>query len=143
LVNALGQVVGLNAMILGGDQAVAIPSNVATDWLAGQPTRRVKLGVGVRPIQIEPALARSAGIQQPAGLLVLNVQHDSLAEQAAVLVGDVLLDVAGTPVSDGDDLLNALAAHSARDKFPLKLIRAGHIQQVNIAVNPASLEKWM
>lgn len=143
LVNALGQVIGLNAMILGGDQAVAIPSNVATDWLAGQPTKRVKLGVGVRPIQIEPALARSAGIKQDAGLLVLNVQQDSLAEQAAVLVGDVLLDVAGTPVSDGDALLNALARHSTQPKLPLKLIRAGHLKELSIAVNPDSLEKWM
>ncbi len=143
LVNARGHVVGINAMILGGDQSVAIPSQVAIDWLAGQPSRRVKLGVGVRPIQIEPALAQSAGVQQPAGLLVLNVQHDSLAEQAAVLVGDVLLDVAGTPVADGEALLNALARHSSRDKLPLRFIRAGRVREVNVPVKPEALERWM
>jgi serine protease Do len=143
LVNAAGQVVGINAMILGGDQAVAIPSKVAIDWLAGQPTRRVKLGVGVRPIQIEPSLARSAGVQQPTGLLVTNVQRNSLAEQASVMVGDVLLDVAGTPLIDSDDLLNALAHHSSRDAFDLKLIRGGKVQAVNVPVREDAKERWM
>lgn len=143
LVNALGQVVGINAMILGGDQAVAIPSKVAIDWLAGQPTKRVKLGVGVRPIQIEPSLARSAGVQQPAGLLVVNIQRDSLAEQASLMVGDVLLDVAGTPVSDSDDLLNALAHNSSREVLPLKFIRGGKLNAVNVAVREESKEQWM
>lgn len=143
LVNARGHVIGLNAMILGGDQAFAIPSHVAVEWLAGQPTRRVKLGVGVRPIQIEPALGRSAGVQQPAGLLVLNVQRDSLAEEASVLVGDVLLDVAGTPVTDGDGLLDALARHSSQSSLPLRLIRGGRVKEVRVAVKPEALEKWL
>jgi serine protease Do len=37
LLNALGEVIGINAMILGGDLSVAIPSQVATEWVAGQP----------------------------------------------------------------------------------------------------------
>lgn len=35
LVNARGEVVGLNAMILGGDQGIAIPSAVAAEFVAG------------------------------------------------------------------------------------------------------------
>jgi serine protease Do len=143
LVNARGEVVGINAMILGGDQSVAIPSQVAVDWLAGQPTKRVKLGVGVRSIRIEPALARNAGVEQSVGLLVVNVQQHSLAEQAAVLVGDVLLDVAGVPVSDGDDLLNALARHSHHPTIPLKLIRGGRVRAVNVAVHEDAKERWL
>lgn len=34
LLNALGEVIGINAMIMGGDMSVAIPSHVATAWLA-------------------------------------------------------------------------------------------------------------
>jgi serine protease Do len=143
LVNANGHVIGLNAMILGGDQSLAIPSQAAVAWLAGQPTRRVKLGVGVRPIPIEPALGRSAGIHQPAGLLVLNVQPDSLAERAALLAGDVLLNVAGTPVTDGAQLLNALARHSGQTSLPLTLIRGGQVREVRLAVKPEALEGWL
>jgi S1-C subfamily serine protease len=130
-------------MILGGDQSVAIPSHVAAEWLAGQPSRRIRLGVGVRPIEIEPALARAANIQQPAGLLVVKVEHDSLADQARMMVGDVLLDVAGTPVADGDDLLNALAQGSTREALPLKLIRGGRVRVLTVAVRPEATERWM
>jgi len=51
LLNARGAVVGITAMIFGGDLTVAIPSHVASAWVAGLPTRRVYLGVGVRPPQ--------------------------------------------------------------------------------------------
>ena len=143
LVNAEGHVVGLNAMILGGDQSVAIPSHVAAEWLAGQPTRRVRLGVGVKSIQIEPSLLQTAGVQQAAGLLVVKVDSGSLAEQSSVMVGDVLLDVAGTPVADGDDLLNELARNSVRQSIPLRLIRGGRVQAVSVAVREDAKERWM
>jgi len=34
LVNAAGQVIGINSMIFGGDLSVAIPAHVARAWLA-------------------------------------------------------------------------------------------------------------
>jgi serine protease Do len=34
LVNAMGAVVGINTMIIGGDQGVAIPAHVAADFVA-------------------------------------------------------------------------------------------------------------
>jgi len=37
LLDARGDVVGLNAMVLGGDLAVAIPSDVVRRWLAAAP----------------------------------------------------------------------------------------------------------
>jgi serine protease Do len=37
LLDARGEVVGLNAMVIGGDLAVAIPSDVVRSWLASAP----------------------------------------------------------------------------------------------------------
>jgi serine protease Do len=34
LLNAGGQVIGINTMILGGDMGIAIPSHIADEWLA-------------------------------------------------------------------------------------------------------------
>jgi serine protease Do len=37
LLDARGEVVGLNAMVIGGDLAVAIPSDVVGRWLGAEP----------------------------------------------------------------------------------------------------------
>ncbi len=45
LLNAAGQVIGINAMIFGGDLSVAIPVDVVIAWIAGQPDAPVRAGV--------------------------------------------------------------------------------------------------
>src|SRR5215207_8933758 len=52
LLNARGEVVGINAMIFGG-LALAIPSNTASAWLAKEP--RPRLGVRVLPVVLPPS----------------------------------------------------------------------------------------
>ena len=54
LLNASGEVIGLNAMIFGGDQSVAIPASLIRSFLAGARTpapdasaREGKVGEGV------------------------------------------------------------------------------------------------
>ena len=45
LLNAAGEVIGLNAMIFGGDQSVAIPSSLIRSFLAGARKEKVPEGV--------------------------------------------------------------------------------------------------
>ena len=50
LLNADGRVVGINAMIFGGDLSVSIPSSVVQNWLAELPDRRVTLGIEIQTV---------------------------------------------------------------------------------------------
>jgi serine protease Do len=95
LVDAHGAVVGINAMIFGGDQGVAIPSHVVASWLAAEPSRRVYLGVEVRPIELPPSPRDERRRPRAAGLLVGTVHADGPANRAGLLAGDVLLEVDG------------------------------------------------
>jgi serine protease Do len=52
LLNVEGAVIGINAMIFGGDLSVAIPSHVASEWIAGSPDNPVRLGIGVQAVQL-------------------------------------------------------------------------------------------
>jgi serine protease Do len=45
LLNAAGEVIGLNAMIFGGDQSVAIPAGVIRSFLETARRERVPQGV--------------------------------------------------------------------------------------------------
>ena len=136
LLDASGTVVGINAMVFGGDLGVCIPSNVVSDWIAGLPRRQVSLSIELQPVELpdslrtkEPALAKRA-----TGLLVVGASLDGHQDSASVLIGDVLLDVDGQPVDDVNSLLGRLARHDARSSVRLNVIRGGVYQAVNVDI---------
>lgn len=144
LLDAEGKVIGINAMIFGGDLAVAIPSNVVSSWLAGLPKRRVTLGIEVQPIELPPAIRQKAGVEaeQASGLLVIALESmpsDGLngtgqAVHTGVLIGDILLNVAGKSVVDVASLLDVVARHEPQDNVHVKVVRGGTIVTLDVAI---------
>ena len=134
LLNAAGAVIGINAMIFGGDLAVAIPSHVATEWLAGQPTHRVYLGVGVQPVQLPPMRPWGPSGGRAAALLVANVDPQGPAGGAGVQPGDILLEANDQPVVDPDSLLNILASTESGSTVRLRVLRGEAVRVIPVAV---------
>ncbi|HEX5700626.1 MAG TPA: trypsin-like peptidase domain-containing protein [Rubrobacter sp.] len=124
LLNARGEVVAINAMIFGS-MALSIPSNAADAWIAGE--RRPKLGIGVLPVEVPVSLQREAGT---AGLVIAGVETGGAAERAGLLVGDVLLAVAGKPLGEVGTLLEAVAR--AGDAVSLRVMRGGKIMAMEV-----------
>jgi len=132
MLNAQGAVVGITAMIFGGDMAVAIPSKVTSDWVAGLPSRRVYLGVGVQPVELPIEIKGRDRAALAAGLLVTGLETDGPAARAGLLVGDVLLAAAGKPVVDGEALLDVLAQSAAERSVQLHVMRRGAVQTLDV-----------
>jgi serine protease Do len=124
LLNARGEVVAINAMIFGS-MALSIPSNSAAAWVAGD--RRPKLGIGVLPVEVPVSLRREAG---PAGLVIAGVETGGAADRAGLLVGDVLLAVAGEPLEEPETLLETVAR--ADDAVSLRVMRGGKIMVMEV-----------
>lgn len=140
LVNARGEVVGVNAMILGG-LSLAIPSNAARAWAASSEgdAGRPRLGVGVRAVPLPAPLRAAAG--QDRGLLVVTVEPGGPAGRSGVLVGDVLLGLSGSPggaagetFEDAGALLEAVSrargAGPRDERLSLRLLRGGVVRGV-------------
>ena len=129
LLNARGEVVGINAMIFGR-LALSIPSNAASTWLAGAGQRRPRLGVRVLPVEL-PASLRSANREAAeAGLMIAAVEAEGPGGRAGLLVGDILLGVGdGTP-EDATTLLDDIAR--AGDAVRLRVMRGGKISFVDV-----------
>lgn len=126
LVNARGEVVGVNAMISGG-LSLAVPSNTAGAWASGEPgaTLRPRLGVRVRSV------ALSASVGRETGLVIFAVSPGGPADRSGLLVGDVLLDVAGEPIEDPASLRDALArAVSPGGAVRLRVMRGGETLKI-------------
>jgi len=98
LADAEGRVIGINTAVVAGGLALAIPSDSVLAFL--QRGARPALGIAVRPVALSP----SGSI----GLLVLEVASQSLAENASLLIGDVLVAANTQRFRSADDLSDAI-----------------------------------
>jgi len=138
LLNASGEVVGINAMIMGGDLAVAIPSQVLSEWAGALGRGRARLGVGVQPVAL-PAAMQQQWAGQASGLLVASVTPDGVAARGGVLLGDVLLDLAGAALPDTATLQRLLGQRTDGETVRLHLLRGGAVQAIDL--NVGTLER--
>jgi serine protease Do len=125
LANAQGQVIGINTMIVGG-LALAVPSNAVERFLQGK--RRPYLGVTLRPV---PILLENKRI---LGLLIVDVAFGSLAMQANLQIGDVLIGVLGQCFNSLDDLTSVLWHAEPGDLLPLEFLRNGKRYERTVVV---------
>jgi serine protease Do len=135
LLNAEGAVVGINAMIFGGDLSVAIPSHVASEWVAGLPSRRVHLGVGLQPVELQGRRShRRAPQWRAGGMRVLTVNPGEAADRAGLRVGDVVLQIAGVPVPDADSLRATLNGLHPQESVPVHVLRGDTVREIDLRV---------
>ncbi|MBM3460554.1 MAG: serine protease [Armatimonadetes bacterium] len=123
LVDAEGRVLGINTSGLTRRYPVTLPGvtvdRVVDLILARGTAARGYLGLGMQAVQLpEKHGARTA-------VMILSVEEGGPADQAGVLLGDVLLSVAGETVSDTDDVQRVMAGISAGTATRLELLRAG------------------
>ncbi|HEX3761010.1 MAG TPA: trypsin-like peptidase domain-containing protein [Kofleriaceae bacterium] len=106
LIDADGAVIGMNTRTLlrGQDIAVATATlqRVVAELAAHGGVRRGYLGVGAYPAQLPAALAQLAG--RDRGALIASVEDGAPAAAAGVVVGDLLIELAGAPITDPESL---------------------------------------
>jgi serine protease Do len=133
LLNADGHVVGINAMIFGGDLSVSIPSSVVQTWLAELPGRRVTLGVEIQTVDLPANLRALAPSHQDTGVMIVGIRPERQARHTDLLLGDILLEVDGAATRNNETLLKTLAASQERQQLPLKLLRGGQLVELEAA----------
>jgi S1-C subfamily serine protease len=102
---------------------------IVGDLLRHGRVRRGYLGVGTQAVRLPDAVARATA--QQTGLLVSSVQAGSAADQAQLLLGDVLLALAGAALTDAAALQAALEDAEGR-KSTLSVLRAGQLLSVDV-----------
>jgi serine protease Do len=142
LVNARGQLVGINTAIIasggGGNQGIgfAIPVEMARDVMeqilkTGKVTRGY-LGVEIQ--EVTPALAKAFGLPSANGALVGDVTPGGPAAKAGLMKGDVLVTMNGTPISDFHDLRLRISQTPPGQTVKLEVIRNGQKREVSVTL---------
>jgi S1-C subfamily serine protease len=138
LVDARGQVIGINTSLLGRGQSMALPlatvRRVAEALLAQGRIRRGFLGISTQPVALPEALVGKLGLSQETGLLVLAAEPNGPADQAGLLLGDILVGFAGAPLRDTDDLLAQLDGTRIGTTQEARLVRGGELRTIPVAV---------
>lgn len=131
LLNASGQVIGVNAQIesdSGGNDGVgfAIPSDavksVADTIISGGKVQHAYLGVTI------------ATVSSGSGAQVSAVKAASPASTAGLKAGDVITAIDGTAVTTADDLTAKISAHQPGDKVTLSVTRNGSTLKVDVTL---------
>ena len=129
LLNAAGEVVGINSAMIAQGQGIgfAIPVNVASLVIDQLRNRgRVARGyLGVQLQEMEPGLQTLVGMKEAKGAVVLDVLPGSAGEAAGLRRYDVITAVAGRAVTDSDEVVRSIAARSPGSAVTLTVFREG------------------
>jgi S1-C subfamily serine protease len=138
LVNTQGQVVGLNTSHLSRAGGVALPTatiNAVVDQLLSKgKIARGYLGISMQPVRISDATKAALNLTENGGLIVIAVEAGAPAEQGGVLVGDVLIGLEGTAVSDTNDVQTLLGPDKVNQPVTLRVIRGGADTTLTVTV---------
>jgi S1-C subfamily serine protease len=142
LVDTSGQVIGLNSWYLARGQELAIPAasvnGIVHVLLREGRVRRAYLGVTSQPVRLPEPVRQQLGLAQEVGLMILSVEGASPADQAGILMGDVLVRIGGRAISDAGELRDALGSSVVGQAVSVTVIRGG--KQQEISVTPSARE---
>jgi serine protease Do len=145
LVNAHGQLVGINTFIISNSGSFAgagfaIPSQLAQSVTA-QLIRSGSVHHGYLGISIEdvtPANASFFKLTQAEGAIVSEVTPDSPAGRAGLHTGDVVVALNGRKVLNSSALQTAVAEDTPGTKISLDILRDGARQNLNVTIGEYS-----
>ena len=127
LINAAGQVIGINSAISSRASNIgfAVPINQAIAILEQLKTRgRVSRGfIGVFLTDVTPALQQTLGLSVTQGALIQDLTPRSPAERAGLKAYDVIVEVEGQPVTTNEELIRDISARQPGTVAKLDVIR--------------------
>ncbi len=138
LLNAAGEVIGINTAVMSSGQGIgfAIPINtvleIERELARSGQVRRGWLGVGIQPLTAE--LAESLGAPGERGVLVNRVLPGSPARAAGLREGDIVIRFAGSPVTGLREFQRLVAATEPGKEAELEILREGRRARIRARV---------
>lgn len=134
LINAQGEVIGINSAKIASQEVegigFAIPINTLTKDL--DVLSRAQLLVGIAGREVNEATAEQNDL--PVGVLVVEVQDNTPAYLAAMMVGDVITEFDGQKVTSVQDINRIKNEKNKGDVVTVKVYREGEYLDLNLTL---------
>ncbi len=136
LVNALGDVIGMNTIIFSTAQTNNGAGSIGIGWAI--PINRVKkiiemlkekgkvarnLDIGLELKEVNEQLARYLRLNTSQGIVVISVTRGSLAEKSGIEPGDVIIEINGRKMITDDDYFYEVYDTFIGDELEMKILR--------------------
>ncbi len=122
---------GVPVVVIGDQVVIGFNPARIDQLLAAQATRRPQLGASVADAK---RMAQERGSGPTEGAYVGRVKPLSAADRAGLVVGDVIVALAGHPVRDAQDLETTLSSLVDGEAVSLVFIRGG--ERITARVTP-------
>jgi len=138
LVDTQGRVVGINTSGTSRHWQLAIPAaavNRAVDELVRRGRiPRAYLGVSTQPVRMPEALRQRLNLDQQTAVIVVEVQPGSPAAAAGLSIGDVLVSLGATRITDPTDLKAMLRPDRVGESITASVLRGGEPRDLQVTV---------
>lgn len=138
LLNTAGQVLGINTTHSRGRYAITIPittvNRVVEQMMQQGRVTRGYIGVGLQPVELPAQLQQSLHLSQAVGVLIMSVEADSPADRAGMLIGDILLTLAGEAIANVQALRSQLRPERIGQPISARIIRGGQLIELTLTV---------
>lgn len=136
LVDAWGEILGLNSSTLGRGSGFTLPNEtidkVVTSLQQHGKVRRGFLGVSVQAVAVNDQLAEALGLESKKALVIVGLESGGPAEQQGLFIGDIIARVGGTPVGSVDQLMEQLSGEVVGQEVSIDVIRGGELTSRSI-----------
>src|SRR4051795_8253910 len=147
LINAKGELIGMNAAILSGNSGFggeggnigigfAVPSNLAKQ-VADQLIKGGKVSrgyMGVRLQSLNPDMAQAMNLKDSKGAVVASLTPGDPGQKAGLQQGDVITAIDGKKVEGSDDLTMDVISHAPGSTVNLDVMRDGAQKKVTVTL---------
>jgi len=138
VIDARGNIVGMATPRFARFGAIAVPAStingIADTLLQKGRVPHGYLGVGLQAVRLQEALREKLAWKQKTAAMIMEVHSGGPADKTGLVIGDILISIAGAPVTRLEDIQSHLGGDAIGKTLALKYIRAGSIQDGSIVL---------
>jgi len=138
VVDARGRLLGIATSALSRIAGLAIPASSVNRVLDALVTKghvpRGYLGIGAQPVGIPEALRTSLSLSTKSGIMVVKAEPGGPADQAGIILGDILVGLGDKLLEDFEDLQSISDSGIIGKQVKARVIRAGALREFSVTV---------
>ncbi|MGB3019147.1 MAG: trypsin-like peptidase domain-containing protein [Ignavibacteria bacterium] len=148
LVNAEGDVIGMNTIIFTGGQfnsgSIGVGFSISInrvkkimDEIKTKGKIERTFNVGFRIQAVDERIAKYLGLEKPIGVVVTEVQRGGISDIAGLKAEDVVIEANNEKIRNEQDLIFVINDLENGDMLKMKILRGGSEREIEFELKPA------